>query len=174
MRYLYICSGKNIIITGASSGIGAEAVRIFANAGARIFALGRDVVKTQSVIDSVAAECGDPERLMVIECDLSDIKSVRKATETFNNLKLPLHILLNNAGVMAIPERMVTNDGFEMQFGTNHIGHFVLTNDLIESLKLGAPSRIVNVSSKAHFRNGVNWDDIQFESGYGDWKVIFE
>jgi NAD(P)-dependent dehydrogenase (short-subunit alcohol dehydrogenase family) len=161
-------------VTGASSGIGAESVRVLANAGGRIFALGRDVAKTQAVVDSVAAECGDPERLTVIECDLSDISSVRRAAATFNALQIPLHILLNNAGVMAIPERAVTVDGFEMQFGTNHLGHFVLTNDLIDALKAGAPSRIVNVSSKAHFRNGMNWDDVQFNSGYNDWKVYCE
>ena len=60
-----------------------------------------------------------------------------------------------------------------MQFGTNHIGHFLLTNELLSSLKVGAPSRVVNVSSKAHFRNGINWDDLMFHNSYGDWKVFY-
>lgn len=165
-------SGKNVIVTGASSGIGAEAVKIFAKVGANVFAFGRDVDKTQKVIDEIIKEYSDAsERLSVIECDLSNLDSVRKAAQAFQSLNIPLHILLNNAGVMAIPERAETSDGFEMQFGTNHIGHFLLTNELLSSLKVGAPSRVVNVSSKAHFRNGINWDDLMFHNSYGDWKV---
>jgi NAD(P)-dependent dehydrogenase (short-subunit alcohol dehydrogenase family) len=72
---------------------------------------------------------------------------------------------------MAIPERSVTKDNVEMQFGTNHLGHFVLTNELIGSLKMGAPSRVVNVSSMAHRRAGISWEDVNLTNDYNDWKV---
>lgn len=73
--------------------------------------------------------------------------------------------------VMAIPERRVTKENIEMQFGTNHLGHFVLTNALIDSLKAGAPSRVVNVSSMAHRRAGISWEDVNLVNDYNDWKV---
>jgi NAD(P)-dependent dehydrogenase (short-subunit alcohol dehydrogenase family) len=91
--------------------------------------------------------------------DLSSLESVRDAVAEFLSLGIPLHILLNNAGCMAVQERTETANGFEMQFGTNHLGHFVFTNGLMEALRAGAPSRIVNVSSMAHRRGGVNFND---------------
>ena len=163
-------TGKNIVVTGASSGIGAEAARVFAKAGARVFALGRAEAKTRGVVDAINAECGDDARVSFVSCDLSSLASVRTAAATINAAGVPLHILLNNAGVMAIQERAVTADGFEMQLGTNHIGHFVLTNDLTPALKAGAPSRIVNVSSMAHRRGGIIFDDMMLEGQYEPWR----
>ena len=148
-------SGKNIVVTGASSGIGAEAARVFAKAGAKVFALGRSEAKTRGVVNAINAECGDASPVTFISCDLSSLASVRAAAEAIRDAGVPLHVLLNNAGVMAIQERTVTSDGFEMQLGTNHIGHFVLTNELTPALKAGAPSRIINVSSGAHRREGL-------------------
>lgn len=161
--------GKNIVVTGASSGIGAEAARIFALSGARVFALGRDQAKTLAVVDSINAACGE-SRTTFVSCDLSNLASVRAAAATVNAMGLPLHVLLNNAGVMAIQSRETTEDGFEMQLGTNHIGHFVLTNELMPLLKAGSPSRIVNVSSMAHRRGGVVFDDIMLEKAYDAWR----
>lgn len=160
-------------MTGCSSGIGVECVRVFANAGAHVFALGRDVPKTIAVVSAINEECRDPGRVSVVPCDLSNLTSVREAAAFIISSGFPVSILLNNAGVMAIPDRRVTKDGLEMQFGTNHVGHFVLTNELAAALKAGAPSRIVNVSSMAHRRNGIVWDDIMLErdGSYNDWKV---
>jgi NAD(P)-dependent dehydrogenase (short-subunit alcohol dehydrogenase family) len=150
-------------------GIGAEAARVFAVAGARVFALGRDEVKTQAVVDAINAACG-ASRVSFVACDLSSLASVRSAAASINAARVPLHVLLNNAGVMALPERSVTTDGFEMQLGTNHIGHFVLTNALTPALQAGAPSRIVNVSSKAHWRSGIEFDDMMLEQKYDGWR----
>ena len=163
-------TGKNIVVTGASSGIGAEAARVFAKAGARVFALGRSESKTMTVVDAINAECGDAARVSFVSCDLSSLTSVRGAANAILAAGVPLHVLLNNAGVMAIQDRTLTADGFEMQLGTNHIGHFVLTNELIPALKAGAPSRIVNVSSKAHFRGGIIFEDMMMESDYHPWR----
>ena len=163
-------TGKNIVVTGASSGIGAEAARVFAKAGARVFALGRSESKTMTVVDAINAECGDAARVSFVSCDLSSLTSVRGAANAILAAGVPLHVLLNNAGVMAIQDRTLTTDGFEMQLGTNHIGHFVLTNELIPALKAGAPSRIVNVSSKAHFRGGIIFEDMMMGSDYNPWR----
>jgi len=173
---------KNVIITGASSGIGAECARVFVKAGANVFLCGRDVVKTSGVADGIINELVTDAigsgsindikpRVHVLELDLSSLSSVYQCIEQFKAFKLPLHILLNNAGCMALQTRTETTDGFEMQFGTNHLGHFVLTNGLIDSLMSGAPSRIVNVSSMAHRRGGVNFDDPQYKINYDPWQV---
>jgi retinol dehydrogenase-12 len=127
---------------------------------------GRDLPKTNAVADTIRSECGDAGRVRVLALDLSDLSSVRHCVSEFNNLNIPLHILLNNAGCMALQERRETKDGFEMQLGTNHLGHFVLTNGLIDSLKAGAPSRIVNVSSMAHRRGGINFKDPMSKKSY--------
>ena len=110
-------AGKNVIVTGASSGIGAEAARVLAHAGANVWFAGRDVAKTQRVRDAVVAEVGAAAsgRLHVLALELSSLASVKKAAAEFLALGVPLHILLNNAGCMALPERATTEDGFEMQ-----------------------------------------------------------
>jgi NAD(P)-dependent dehydrogenase (short-subunit alcohol dehydrogenase family) len=115
--------GKNIFVTGASSGIGVECARVFAKAGANVWLAGRNIAKTQAVADQIAQECGDASRVHVIELDLSDISSVRRCVDEFLSLNIPLHILLNNAGCMAVQQREETKDGFEMQIGTNHLGN---------------------------------------------------
>jgi NAD(P)-dependent dehydrogenase (short-subunit alcohol dehydrogenase family) len=161
--------GKNIVVTGASSGIGAEAARVFATAGARVFALGRDVAKTMAVVDAISAACGEA-RVSFVACDLSNLASVRAAAADINALRIPIHVLLNNAGVMAIPVRTLTTGGFEMQIGTSHVGHFVLTDALAGALKAGAPSRVVSVPSLAHRRGGIVFDDMMLETEYEGWR----
>lgn len=90
---------------------------------------------------------------------------------SFKKCETQLHILINNAGVMAIPERQITKDGFEMQIGTNHLGHFLLTNLLLDTIKASAPARIINVSSLAHTFGKINCDDIQSEKSYARWTA---
>lgn len=162
--------GKNVFVTGASSGIGVECARVFASVGANVWLAGRDVAKTTAVADAIRAQT-DPSRVHVIALDLSDLSSVRTCISEFVALGLPLHVLLNNAGCMAVQDRQETKDGFEMQFGTNHIGHFVLTNGLLDCLKAAGSSRVVNVSSMAHHRGGINFEDPQFSRSYDPWRA---
>lgn len=166
-------TNKNVFVTGASSGIGVETARVLAKAGANVWLAGRDVHKTQQVASNIATNDlgGDASRLQVMELDLSDLHSVRACVDKFLALEVPLHILINNAGCMALNDRELTKDGFEMQIGTNHLGHFVLTNGLLPCLQRGAPSRIINVSSMAHHRSGIHFDNLQFETNYDPWTA---
>lgn len=164
-------AGNNVIVTGASSGIGLECARVMANAGANVFLANRNIEKSKPLVDEIKRDCGDADRVHLIQLDLSDLSSCKAAAAEFNALSLPLHILLNNGGVMAIQERQVSKDGFEMQMATNHFGHFVFTNALIERLKAAGTSRVVTVSSIAHYRNSVQFDDMDFSGGYDGWKA---
>lgn len=163
--------GKNIFVTGASSGIGVECARVFAAVGANVWLAGRDVAKTTIVADIIRTQVADPSRVHVIALDLSDLSSVRSCVAEFAALKLPLHVLLNNAGCMAVQDRQETKNGFEMQLGTNHLGHFVLTNGLLDCLKAAGSSRVVNVSSMAHHRGGINFADPHFSANYDPWRA---
>lgn len=163
--------GKNVIITGASSGIGLECARVMANAGANVFLANRNLEKSEPLVKNLQESCGDPNRVHLIQLDLSDLSSCRSAAAEFIALGIPLHILLNNGGVMAVQERQQTKDGFEMQLGTNHFGHFVFTNALLDKLKAAGSSRVVNVSSMAHWRSPVLFDNIDFQDGYEPWKA---
>jgi len=163
--------GKNALVTGASSGIGVETARCLALAGANVWLTGRDIPKTQSVADGIEKEIGNAGRTHVVHLDLSSLTSVKVLVEDFLKLNIPLHILINNAGVMAIQERSETTDGLEMQIGTNHFGHFALTQGLLPALKAGAPSRVIIVSSGAHRRAGMKWDDIMAKKSYEPWEA---
>lgn len=148
-------SGKNVVVTGASSGIGIETAKALSLAGANVFALGRNVEKTRGAVADFGAT--------VVQCDLGSLASVRKAAAELMALQVPIHILVNNAGVGFHPTRQTTADGIEVQFGTNHVGHFLLTNLLTDALTAAGEARIVIVSSMAHMQSGINWEDIQFE-----------
>ena len=164
-------AGKNVIITGASSGIGLECARVMANAGANVFLANRNLEKSEPLVENLRQECGDANRVHLLRLDLSDLSSCRSAAAEFCGLNIPLHILLNNGGVMCIQSRQMSKDGFEMQMGTNHFGHFVFTMELLEKLKEAGTSRIVNVSSKAHYRSNVQFDDMDYNSSYDPWKA---
>jgi dehydrogenase/reductase SDR family protein 13 len=152
--------GKTYIVTGANTGIGAETARALAKRGAKVFLAGRSPTKTQAVIDAIAAETGDAGRLGALQLDLAELASVRACAEAFNATGEPLHGLINNAGLAG--KRGLTASGFELAFGTNHIGHFLLTDLLLDRLRESAPARIVNVSSDAHQRaKGIDWDAVR-------------
>jgi NAD(P)-dependent dehydrogenase (short-subunit alcohol dehydrogenase family) len=152
-------SGKTALVTGASAGLGIETVRALRSAGCEVVGAARDLDKARPLI-------GDD----VIELDLADLDSVRTASEQIARRLPRLDLLINNAGVMATPLGR-TKQGFETQLGTNHLGHFVLTTALLPQLVAGA--RIVNVSSRGHFRSGMRWDDPHFrdESTYEKWTA---
>jgi len=161
-------TGKNVIVTGGYTGIGRETARVFAKAGARVFVVGRDLPKAIKVTEELKKET-ENEHISALEVDLASFASIRSFAQKFNDLKIPLHYLILNAGVMANPYTK-TKDGFELQFGTNVLGHFLLTNLLVPRLLEGAPARVVSVASSAYVFGGIRWDDYNFEKGaYQPW-----
>lgn len=155
-------SGVNAIVTGASSGIGIETAAALAEAGARVTLAVRNTSAGETVASAINAKAAKG-RAQVEALDLSSLASVAAFAGRVRATDAPLHLLINNAGVMACPlER--TADGFEMQFGTNHLGHFALTVGVLPALVKGAqdrkrPSRVVSLSSIGHRRSGIHWDD---------------
>lgn len=141
--------GKVALITGCNTGIGKETARVFAAQGATVFLACRTLEKSNATIAEIKAEYGAAD-LHALQCDLSSLDSVARAAADFLKASSKLDILVNNAGVMMIPTFTTTTDGFEMQWGTNHLGHFLLTHKLLPALQKAAPSRVVNVSSMAH------------------------
>jgi NAD(P)-dependent dehydrogenase (short-subunit alcohol dehydrogenase family) len=162
-------SPLTIVITGANSGIGFEAARLLAGAGARIVLACRDVEKGEQAATRIR---GDAPRasIEVLPLDLASLASVRRASAAILERFPAVDVLVNNAGVMALPRR-TTADGFEMQFGTNHLGHFALTGLLIPSLRRAPKARIVSVASALHERGRMNFDDLQGEKTYDKWQA---
>jgi len=150
--------GRTFVITGANSGIGFAAARELGRAGARVVLAVRDVAKGEA---AAAAIEGDTE---VGRLDLADLESVHAFADAWEG---DIDVLVNNAGVMALPERR-TKDGFEMQIGTNHLGHFALTNLLLEHVR----DRVVVVASGAHRMGSIHLDDLNWEHhGYSRWRA---
>ncbi|KAF9614153.1 hypothetical protein IFM89_015472 [Coptis chinensis] len=160
------------IVTGASSGIGAETARVLSLRGVHVVMAVRNMDAGNKVKEAILKE-NPGAKVDVMELDLSSMASVNKFASEYTSAGLPLNILINNAGVMA-PPFMLSQDNIEMQFATNHIGHFLLTNLLLETMKNTAEKnniqgRIVNVSSDAHrmtYREGIQFDKINEKSGY--------
>ena len=146
-------AGKTAIVTGANSGIGVETARVLALAGAHVVMACRSVASGESVAGELRTSLGGGRRgsLAVEALDLTDLASVRTFAERFVASRRPLHLLINNAGVMATPLGK-TAQGCELQVGTNHVGHFLLTQLLRPALEGAGPARIVNVSSSLHAR----------------------
>ena len=134
-------SGKTAVVTGAASGIGVETARALLTAGARVLLAVRDTAKGEAVAAELRQSTGNPAA-EVVALDLSSLASVRQAAADLLNTAPRIDLLINNAGVMATPQGQ-TADGFEMQFGTNHLGHFLLTTLLMPALLAAAPSRVV-------------------------------
>ena len=160
-------SGKTIVVTGGNSGIGYEAAKQFARKGADVVVACRDMQKAQAAIASITAD-HRAASLAAMPLDLASLESVRSFATAFLARHTALDVLCNNAGVMALPYRK-TADGFEMQFGTNHLGHFALTGLLLDRLLATPAARIVNVSSGAHRMGSIHFDDLQWERGYRKW-----
>jgi NAD(P)-dependent dehydrogenase (short-subunit alcohol dehydrogenase family) len=168
--------GKIVIVTGSSSGIGYEAVRVLANKEAKVIIAVRNLEKGEKAKAKILSQNNNAV-VEVMKIDLSDLSSVKLFAEEYKSKFVKLDILINNAGVM-IPPYSKTKDGFELQFGTNHLGHFALTLQLIDLIKSTTSSRIVTVSSGAHKFGNINFDDLNWESrkykpmrSYGDSKI---
>lgn len=154
-------AGKVAIVTGASTGIGKETARALAAAGAHVVLAARDAEKTNAAADEIRTEAPGAA-LEVGLLDLTSLDSVRAFAASFLAEHDELHLLVNNAGVMYTPYGHTT-EGFELQFGTNHVGHFLLTCLLVPALLAGAPARVVNLSSGGHVGSDIVWDDPNFE-----------
>ncbi len=158
-------SGCVIVITGANSGIGYEAARVFARNRAQVIFASRDQAKAEAAILQIREEFLDAQ-LVFIELNLASIQSIRKFAEEFNSRYNRLDILLNNAGIMLVPYGK-TEDGFENTIGINHLGHFALTGLLIDMLTNTPGARIVNVSSNAHYGGDMDFSNFLYENGKG-------
>jgi NAD(P)-dependent dehydrogenase (short-subunit alcohol dehydrogenase family) len=162
-------SGKTAIVTGANSGLGFETASELARNGAQVVLACRDLAK--AAVTAGVIRANHPHAAVEsMRLDLADLESVRGFAEKFLAGHRNLHLLCNNAGVMALPLRR-TADGFEMQFGTNHLGHFALTGLLLERLTQTPGARIVTTSSTAHKIGRMDFDDLQSERSYSRWRA---
>ncbi|MER7890863.1 SDR family NAD(P)-dependent oxidoreductase [Micromonospora sp. NPDC094482] len=160
-------AGRRAVVTGGASGIGVETARALAQAGADVTLAVRNPQAGQEAAADITATTGN-DRILVAPLDLADQGSVATFVANWDG---PLHILVNNAGIMASPE-MRTPQGWEMQFATNHLGHFALTTGLHRALAAAGGARVVAVSSAAHLRSPVVFDDIHFERRpYDPWEA---
>jgi NAD(P)-dependent dehydrogenase (short-subunit alcohol dehydrogenase family) len=162
-------SGKTIVVTGGNSGIGYEAALEFARKHADVILACRDLGKARTAAAQISAS-SPGAKVEVMELDLANLASVRGFSDAFHRGHPALHVLCNNAGVMAIPYRR-TVDGFEMQFGTNHLGHFALTGLMLDRLLATEGGRVVNVASGAHRMGKIRFDDLQWHNGYRKWMA---
>jgi len=162
-------SGRTVLVTGANSGLGLQTASALAGAGARVLMGCRNVGKAEEARSGILDDHPGAE-VEIVALDLSDLASVERAAEEVASGVERLDLLVNNAGVMATPRRE-TVDGFELQFGTNHLGHFALTGRLITTLLAADAPRVVNVSSMAHRIGRMNWDDLNSANGYSRWPA---
>lgn len=161
--------GKRVVITGANSGLGFESTRALAAAGATVIMACRSAQKAQAAVDKVLAETPGAD-VSVRALDLANLSSIRSFADSLKADVSSIDVLLNNAGLMAIP-RTLTADGFEMQLGTNHLGHFALTGQLLGLLEAAPAPRVVNVASTAHRMGKLDFDDLMGERQYGAWSA---
>ena len=161
-------SGKTAVVTGANSGLGYETALALAGHGANVVMACRDERRGTEALERVRSEAPDASVELSL-LDLADLTSVRKFAESYAGERHQLDILVNNAGVMALPERRETADGFEMQLGTNHFGHYALTGLLLPQLQARPGSRVVSVTSFGHKVGRMDFDDLQWERKYRKW-----
>jgi retinol dehydrogenase 12 len=151
-------AGRSYVVTGANTGIGKVTALELARRGARVVLACRSAEKTEPVIAEIAKATGNSQ-VEFAALDLSDLASVRACAERMIASGRPLHVLVNNAGLAA---RGATKDGFELTFGTNHLGHYLLTRLLLDHLAASGPARVVNVSSKSHYQaKAIDWSALE-------------
>ncbi len=162
--------GRVAVVTGANGGLGLETARALAGAGAHVVMAARSPEKTASAEQSIRASHPQAD-LEVVPLDLGSLASVRQCAEKIRSAHQRIDVLVNNAGVMAIPRRE-TADGFEMQLGVNHLGHFALTAHLLPALLAAPAARVVSVTSTAHHMGrAIDPEDPHLTKGYGEWKA---
>lgn len=156
--------GKTVIITGANTGIGKETAKVLSAKGGRIILACRDMKKCEEAKTEIEYDTVN-QQIICKELDLASLSSIHKFADDVNKNERFVDILINNAGIMRCP-KMITKDGFEMQLGVNHLGHFLLTHLLLDKIKKSSPSRIINISSLAHTRGKINFDDLNSANDY--------
>ena len=162
--------GKTVVITGGNTGIGLETAVDLAKRNARVILGCRSVERGERAAVEVRKRSGN-DNVVFVQLDLASLDSVRKFAAKILEEEPRVDILINNAGIMGLPERTLTQDGFEMQFGVNHLGHFLLTNLLLDRMKEAPSARIVNVSSKAHYWGTIDFDNLDSERSYSPWRA---
>ena len=158
-------NGKTAVITGATGGLGYETALALAGAGAGVTLTGRNEAKGRHALQAIRGQFPNAE-IAYENLDLANLASVADFAKRYAAAHASLDLLINNAGVMALPERQTTADGFEMQFGTNYLGHYALTAHLLPLLRRGNQPRVVNLSSLTHRRGVINFDDLQGTRSY--------
>ncbi|WP_053366629.1 oxidoreductase [Bacillus sp. FJAT-27245] len=161
-------AGKRVVITGGNSGIGFEAARALAAKGAEVIFAVRNIARGEAAAAKIMSECPDAS-VNLMQLDLSDQASIRKFAGEFSGRFSSLDILINNAGIM-MPPLSKTRDGFEAQFGSNHLGHFALTGLLLDLLKNTPGSRVVTISSLAAHKARIDFDNLDGSRGYKRYK----
>ena len=160
--------GKTVIITGANTGIGLETAVDLAKRNARVILACRSLERGETAAVEVRKRSGN-DNVVFVQLDLASLDSVRRFAAKILEEEPRIDILINNAGIMALPERTLSQDGFEMQFAVNHLGHFLLTNLLLDRIKEAPSARIINVSSKGHIRGNLDFDNLNSEKSYVPW-----
>jgi retinol dehydrogenase-12 len=164
---------RTVVVTGANTGIGKATALGLAREGWRVYVASRSAAKGEAAVASIKAAAGSSE-VFFLALDLADLESVRSCAEGFLARGEPLHVLLNNAGVGGA--RGLTKQGFELMFGVNHLGHFLLTQLLLDRLTSSAPARVVTVASDAHYQaRGIDWEALRRPArgitGLGEYAV---
>ena len=164
--------GKVVIITGASSGIGKQTAIELAKRGGKIYFTCSDLKKGQDTLNEIKKE-SKSDKIHFLQLDLASLDSVRNFSQKFHQLETQLDVLINNDGII-LCSHASTKDGFEMQLGTNYLGHFLLTNLLLDLLKAATPSRVIIISAFAHKFGDIRKDDLMSENSYGRFKAYFQ
>ncbi|CAG2175170.1 unnamed protein product [Oppiella nova] len=164
--------GQVVVITGANTGIGKVNATLFARLGAKVVMGCRDMAKAHIAAEDIRRLVTDAD-VEVLKLDLSSLGSVRQFAKECGERVQHISLLVNNAGLMFCPNWR-TEDGFEMQFGTNHLGHFLLTLLLMDKLKSAPKARIINVSSIAHMTGEINFDDINSNQSYNKYRAYYQ
>ncbi|MCW6509344.1 oxidoreductase [Lichenifustis flavocetrariae] len=162
--------GRVAIVTGGTGGLGLETAKVLAGAGAEVIVAGRNAGKGQQAVAEIRQK-HPAAKVRFGLLDLASLDSIRSFATSIMSTHPALDLLINNAGVMAVPARHETRDGFELQFGTNYLGHFALTGLLLPALRRGKASRVVNLASLAHLRGRIDFADPQARRGYNAWKA---
>jgi retinol dehydrogenase 12 len=168
-----VADERTVLVTGANTGIGLATAKALAGQGWRVWVTARSAEKGEAAVASIKAGAGS-DSVFFLALDLADLESVRSCAEGFLGRGEPLHVLVNNAGVGGV--RGLTKQGFELMFGVNHLGHFLLTQLLLERLTSTAPARVVTVASDAHYQaRGIDWEALRRPArgitGLGEYAV---
>jgi NAD(P)-dependent dehydrogenase (short-subunit alcohol dehydrogenase family) len=164
-------TGRKVVITGATGGLGYETALALARAGAEVVLTGRNAAKGAAALERIHAAVPGAA-IRYDDLDLADLSSVETFADRLAELHQAIDLLVNNAGVMAPPTRNETKDGFELQFGTNFLGHFALTGRLLPLLRRGKRARVVNLSSIVHrLQAAIHFDDLQWRRSYKPWQA---